>query len=119
MEHAISQLMESKLEEMLGSPQVCPHGNPMPGCEDFVKNWTPLIDMEIGEKATLMRIHEYAEDDELLLNYLIDHGLVPGASIELIDRLDFNQTCTVKVNETLVTLGFHPAKLLFVKKVDL
>lgn len=116
IEHAISPLMEAKLVELLGSPQVCPHGNPMPDCEDFVKNWTPLIDMEIGERAILKRIHEYAEDDEPLLNYLIDNELVPGAKIELVDRLDFNQTCTVKVNETLVTLGFHPAKMMFVKK---
>jgi len=116
IEHAISPLMENKLVEMLGSPKVCPHGNPMPGSEDFVKDWTKLIEMEPGEKATLKRIHEYAEDDEPLLNYLIDHGLIPGAKVEMIELLNFNQTCTIKVTDTLVTLGFQPANLLFVSK---
>jgi len=117
IEHAISPLVESKLIEMLDNPKVCPHGNPLPDFEDFVKNWTPLIGMKIGEKAIVKRIHEYAEDDEKLLDYLIDHKVIPGTTIELVDRLDFNQTCTIKVGENLIMLGFHPAKLIFVSKL--
>lgn len=117
IEHAISPLIESKLVELLGSPKICPHGNPLPGFEDHVKNWRPLIELKIGQKATVRRIHEYAEDDEALLNYLIDQSIVPGTEIEMVERLDFNQTCSVRVLGNIVTLGFQPAKLIFVDKI--
>lgn len=117
IEHAISPLIESKLIELLGTPKICPHGNPMPGFEDHVKSWRPLTELKIGQKATVRRIHEYAEDDEPLLNYLIDQKIVPGAEIVLVERLDFNQTCAVQVGDQIVTLGLQPAKLIFVDKV--
>lgn len=114
IEHAISPLVEGRLLELLGNPKVCPHGNPLPDYEGVVEAWTPLIGLRVGEKAVVKRIHEYAEDDENLLSYLIEHNIVPGTPIELVERLDFNQTCTVKIGEKLVTLGFQPSKLIFV-----
>src|SRR5512132_1446198 len=33
LEHAISEEVETALFEELGQPQICPHGNPLPGCE--------------------------------------------------------------------------------------
>ena len=47
-EHAISPQMEERLREVLGDPQVCPHGNPFPGCEEVTSRWAPLTDCPDG-----------------------------------------------------------------------
>ncbi len=43
LEHAISAESERALLEELGHPQTCPHGNPLPGSEDAVHAWIPLM----------------------------------------------------------------------------
>ncbi len=36
------QPWKSDMRDVLGDPQVCPHGNPLPGCEHVVNGWVPL-----------------------------------------------------------------------------
>lgn len=115
LEHAISPQLEERLIEVLNSPQVCPHGNPFPGCEDTTRQWIPLTEMAVGRRATLRRIHEFAENHQDLLQYLIENGIIPGAELSLENKLSFNQTLTLQVSGRLVTLGFTVAQHLFVE----
>ncbi|MEZ0397200.1 MAG: metal-dependent transcriptional regulator [Anaerolineales bacterium] len=116
LEHAISAMTEAALLEQLGHPQTCPHGNPLPGCEDAVAAWVPLTQMPEGETATLRRIHELAEENADLLAFLERSGLLPGAALRVTEILPFNQTITVEVEGRAVTLGNAAAKYLFVEK---
>src|SRR3712207_3406220 len=59
LQGAISPRVEARLDELLGHPETCPHGNPIdaatarrrPGGE-------PLSAVEAGEQATILRITE-------------------------------------------------------------
>ncbi len=115
LEHAISAMTESALMEQLGHPQTCPHGNPLPGCEDAVAAWVPLTDIPAGETVVIRRIHELAEENAPLLAYLETKGITPGAKAEVIEILTFNQTITIAVAGQLVTLGNAAARYLFVE----
>jgi DtxR family transcriptional regulator, Mn-dependent transcriptional regulator len=116
IEHAISPQLEERLREVLDDPKVCPHGNPFPGCEAYTSDWIPLTELTPGQIVTIRRIHEFAEDNHDLLVFLTENGIVPGAEIEMVEILPFNQTLSVRLAEKLVTLGFQSARFIFVEK---
>jgi DtxR family Mn-dependent transcriptional regulator len=115
LEHAITPLLESKMEEILGDPKVCPHGNPMPGCDEFVSGWRSLVSVQPGSVVTIRRIHEHAEDNHELLKYLIEKNLLPGSLVKVLSVLPFNQTCSIEANGQVETLGLVTAGFIFVE----
>ena len=118
IEHAISPQLEERMYEVLGKPQTCPHGNPLPGCEDVTSKWIPLTDLQIGAAVTVRRIHEFAEDNSELLKFLVENGVVPSAQILVINILPFNQTLTIKVTGNPITLGFSSARFVFAETAE-
>ncbi|GAP16039.1 iron (metal) dependent repressor, DtxR family [Longilinea arvoryzae] len=115
IEHTISDQIETQLRSNLDDPQVCPHGNPLPGYEYVAEGWIALTEVPGGTRVTIRRIHEIIEDDPDLLEYLETNGIVPGARAEVTEILPFNQTLTVKVGEHPVALGLAVARYIFVE----
>jgi DtxR family Mn-dependent transcriptional regulator len=113
LEHAISASLEERLIDVLGDPQVCPHGNPLPGFEGVTRNWIPLIEMSVGQKVIIRRLHEFAEDNQDLLRYLLESGIMPGAETTIHQVLPFNQTLTLMIGNQPVVLGFAAARSLY------
>jgi len=116
LEHSISDEIEDQMRANLDDPQVCPHGNPLPGYEHIASNWLPLTTISPGEKTIIRRIHEIAEDNPELMQFLEINGMVPGAPAEIIDILPFNQTISLILGEKVVTIGFLAARYIFVEK---
>lgn len=115
LEHAISAMTESALMEQLGHPQTCPHGNPLPGCEAAVAGWVPLTNIEAGRIVTIRRIHELAEENAALLEFLEKHKVMPGTTATVTEILPFNQTIALSVDGQSVTLGNAAAKYIYVE----
>ena len=80
LQGAISPRVEARLDEMLGHPETCPHGNPI---DAETARRRPagirLSEIEAGTAATIYRITEEAEEDAGLLSYLEARALTPGA----------------------------------------
>jgi len=115
LEHAISSEVEAALFEELGHPQTCPHGNPLPGCEEAVSSWIPLTKTSSNQRLIIKRIHELAEYNLELLAFLESKGLIPGADVTVREVLPFNQTIAVDIQGQVVTLGFAVAHHIFVE----
>lgn len=113
IEHSISPLLEVRLREVLGDPKVCPHGNPFPGCEAYTSAWIKLTELSAGQVVIIRRIHEFAEDNHELLTFLTENGIAPGAQIEVIEVLAFNQTVSIRLNGKVITLGFAAARFIY------
>ena len=116
LEHAISAEVEAALLEELGHPQTCPHGNPLPGCEEAVASWVPLTRLASGEQVIIRRIHELAEQNTELLTFLESGGIKPGVQVTVKEVLGFNQTITLDVHGQSVTLGFATARYVFAER---
>jgi DtxR family Mn-dependent transcriptional regulator len=116
IEHAISPKLEERMQEILGDHKVCPHGNPFPGHEDLTEEWVALTEIPAGETVTIRRVHEFAEGNRDLLDYLGKNGVEPGARALLVEVLPFNQTLTLKIGGREVTLGFAAAGYIFVER---
>lgn len=83
LEHAMSPEMESRMTAVLGDPQTCPHGNPMPGVAPVPTR--PLDTLTPGERATLLRIPDQFEHEDGFLEYLDSQGLKPGVTVTLVE----------------------------------
>ena len=92
------------------------HGNPFPGHEDVTSTWLPLSAIPAGERITIRRLHEFAEDNPEMLQFLIGHGILPGAEIRVQANLPFNQTLTISIAGNDVTLGFPAARYIFAER---
>jgi len=117
LEHSISMEIENQMRANLDDPQTCPHGNPLPGYEYIAVNWMPLTDIPVGEKVIIRRIHETAEDNPELMQFLETNGVVPGAVVEVTEVLTFNQTVRLQVGNEDVNIGFPVARYTFVEKL--
>ena len=69
LQGALSPRVESKLDELLGHPETCPHGNPI-DLETARRrpSGVPLSELESGSRGTVLRITEEAEEDPGLLS---------------------------------------------------
>ena len=119
LQGAISPRVEARLDEMLGHPEICPHGNPIDAAT--AKRRPPgvrLSDMEAGARATVYRITEEAEEDAGLLSYLEARALKPGASISILARSESLDSLTLDGPRGRATLGLRPAGLIRVLPGD-
>jgi DtxR family Mn-dependent transcriptional regulator len=113
LQGAISPRVEARLDEMLGHPETCPHGNPI---DAEIARRRPagmrLSDMEAGAPATIYRITEAAEEDAGLLSYLEARALTPGAHITILARSESLDSLTLDGPRGRATLGLRPAALV-------
>jgi DtxR family Mn-dependent transcriptional regulator len=113
LQAAISPRVEARLDELLGHPETCPHGNPI-DAETASRRppGTPLADMAAGDRATIYRITEEAEEDAALLSYLEARGLRPGAAVTILARSASLDSMTLDGPLGRATLGLRPAALV-------
>jgi len=113
LQAAISPRVEARLDELLGHPETCPHGNPI-DLETAQRRpaGVPLASIAAGERATIYRITEEAEEDAGLLSYLEARGLRPGAGVTILARSESLDSLTLDGPLGRATLGLRPAGLV-------
>ncbi|HSK51916.1 MAG TPA: metal-dependent transcriptional regulator [Clostridia bacterium] len=115
LQGAISPRVEARLDEMLGHPEICPHGNPIDAATAARRpKGIPLSELEAGEHATVYRITEEAEEDAGLLSYLEARALRPGAHVTVLARSGSLDSLTLDGPRGRATLGLRPAALVHV-----
>ncbi len=119
LQGALSPRAEARLDELLGHPETCPHGNPI-DAETARRRpaGIPLSQVEAGQRATIYRITEEAEEDTGLLSYLEARALTPGAPISVLARSESLDSLTLEGPLGRATLGLRPAALVRVLPGD-
>ena len=113
LQGAISPRVEARLDDMLGHPETCPHGNPIDAATARRRPAGVLLStLEAGERATIYRITEEAEEDAALLSYLEARALTPGAPINVLARSESLDQITIEGPRGRATLGLRPAALI-------
>jgi DtxR family transcriptional regulator, iron-dependent repressor len=82
IEHAMSDEMEERLIRVLGDPQTCPHGNPMPGVKPAPTR--TLESLAPREEAVVERIPDQFEHEPGFLEYLDSVGIKPKVAVTLV-----------------------------------
>jgi DtxR family Mn-dependent transcriptional regulator len=113
-EHVISDEVEDRLVTLLGNPQTCPHGNPIPGSgAQPVRDLVALSTLHGGEHVRLERVTEQVEIDLQSLAYLSEAGFIPGVDARVTGRAP-DGTLTVDVGEHTIALGPALAEQMYV-----
>ena len=99
LEHAMSPLLESRMDAALGFPDFDPHGDPIPNANLVVPQveHIALNSLEVGKSGQITRV---PHQDSQVLRDLGKCGLRPGAQIKLLTRTPYDHTMRILVQET-------------------
>lgn len=116
-EHVISDEVAARLDELLGHPLTCPHGNPIPGASrpGGSAAQVPLSAIAPGEHVLLERVTEQIEADQEALDYLGTRGFVPGTAATVVVMAP-DGTRVLEVGAETLALGAGMCDQLFVSR---
>lgn len=117
LEHSTTDLVEDRLAEFMGNPDICPHGSPIPGknlAHTIIPGLT-LSDVAVGQSAEISSV--ILERDPAFLRYLTGVGLTLGVSVKVLEKADYDGTLTIEVNGGIRAVGKEAASLVMVKPV--
>ena len=118
LEHSVSEALIARMDEMLGSPEVDPHGDPIPtaGLEVQETAGVSLLDCTVGVPLTVARIGDQSME---FLRLVEREGLKPGRHIEVEERDEAAESVLLKRldRETLI-LGFGAASKILVRTME-
>lgn len=112
-EHIMSENVEEAMDQLLGSPTTCPHGNPIPGSDYVELDSMPLSEQAVGQRFTVRRIPEELEFTPGLLEFLEDSSLRPGC-IGVITASSPDGTMTVEIDGRHVGVGAFASERILV-----
>ena len=98
LQHALSDRVTDRIDELLGRPPTCPHGNPIPrdGHTPERPAGNRMSDAASGSTITILRVTEEAEEDARLLTFLQENGVRPGHVFDVMDVAEHIGTMTLR-----------------------
>jgi DtxR family Mn-dependent transcriptional regulator len=116
LEHVISERMEQRIFELLGRPQLDPHGHAIPtlGGKVRPRGDRPLSAGRVGEKVVVQGV---SDDDPGRLRELERRGLLPGTRIEIVEGSKFEGPIGVRIKGRRTSVPLGLARAVFVEEV--
>ena len=116
LEHVISERMEERIFELLGRPELDPHGHAIPSLNGTVRPLSdrPLSESRSGERLVLQGV---SDDDPSRLRELERRGLLPGTRIEIVEESKFEGPIEVRIKGRRVSVPLGLARAMFVEEV--
>ena len=111
LQNNISDNFAEKMYDVLGRPQTCPHGNPIPDSpnEQEILSAPPITQVKVGESFVLTRITEEGEETDGLLNFIYSNAVELGDQFIITGRTE--QGCMVQKkdgSEILIPAAYTP-----------
>jgi DtxR family Mn-dependent transcriptional regulator len=85
LEHAVSDRLIQRMDEMLGFPTADPHGDPIPNADGGVpeRAYHTLLECPLGQPVRVARV---ADQDADFLRFIEQSSLMPGEAIVVVSR---------------------------------
>ena len=115
LEHAVSDRLIDRIDEMLGRPEVDPHGDPIPSAEGRLElpSYETLLTCALNEKVRVSRV---SDQDREFLHFIERHDLKPGAVVQVTERDAAADSVRVKGSREF-TIGARAASKVLVRAV--
>ena len=116
LEHVVSEALMDRIADVLGDPKFDPHGAPIPpkgGRMPVVEGLCPLTAMKTDECGTVRRV---SDSDPEVLRDIGELGVVPGASLKVIERAPFDGPIHIQLETTTHALGPNVAARVLMEK---
>jgi len=114
LEHAVSERLIDRIDEMLGRPAVDPHGDPIPGPEGTLQRHT-YPDLTTSPLNTPLVVTRVIAQDADFLRFIEQRDLKPGQRIEIEARDPASDSVSIR-SETgqRTTIGTRAASKVLV-----
>lgn len=89
LEHAVSDFMIERIDELLGHPTRDPHGDPIPAADGTIIV-PPAVQLSSVEPGCEVVVERISDDDPELLQFFEDRGIVLGARLALSEGAPFS-----------------------------
>lgn len=119
LEHAVSDFMIDRIDELLGYPERDPHGDPIPAADGTVKRPDAVLLTSVGAGARV-RVERISDDDSELLQFFADHGIVYGTVLQTRAAAPYTDTLEVAVveHEAVLPLGRSATDAVWVAMLE-
>ena len=116
LEHVISERMEQRIFELLGRPELDPHGHAIPTLAGKVRPLSdrPLSECRAGEKVVVQGV---SDDDPGRLRELERRNLLPGTRLEVVGDSKFEGPMAVRIKGRRASVPLGLARAVFVEEV--
>lgn len=116
LEHAVSDQLLERMDEMLGRPSVDPHGDPIPSPSGALPK-VPLESLLTSPLDVRLSIARVTDQRAQFLQLLERHRLTPGKCFRVALRDELTETVTIQPDEgEPLQLGFQAAGRVLVEK---
>jgi DtxR family Mn-dependent transcriptional regulator len=113
---AMSEELANRLDDHLGHPSTCPHGNAIPGRDAPYGQLISLADLEPGRWARIRRISEVAEHDAPeLLTFLHQEELLIGTRVRVEGPSETSGAVSIRTEGRQVALGTGTARSVWLE----
>ena len=116
LEHVVSERLIERMDELLGHPEVDPHGDPIPSREGELvhRELDSLLTCPLHTPVTVARV---TDQDAAFLRFIESHHLKPGQTIEVEARDEVSDSVRLKgKNDQRMTIGARAASKLLVEQ---
>jgi len=113
LEHVISERMEQRIFDLLGRPELDPHGHAIPTLTGKVRPVSnrPLSECGAGEKVVVQGV---SDDDPGRLRELERRGLLPGTRLLVLATSEFEGPIEVRLRGRRESVPLGLARAIFV-----
>ena len=113
LEHAVSDRVIDRIDEILGNPTADPHGDPIPTSTGKVTSASVRLLADVGTPG-VFTVSRVSNDEPRFLDFLKEKKLTPGQTIYVVERDTIAQTIDIRANDVSVTLSLAVAGRIFV-----
>ena len=117
LEHAISDVVLTRIDALLNHPTVDPHGDPIPTRRGQIDQTVFGSLMEQSEEAEL-RVERVTDQDPEFLQFVHRSGLQPGSRIRVESIDQAADAVTLHTGHGTVTIGTQAASKILARPLD-
>jgi DtxR family transcriptional regulator, Mn-dependent transcriptional regulator len=115
LEHVVSDRLIERIDELLGHPEVDPHGDPIPSRDGELvrRHLDTLLTCPLNTPVTVTRV---MDQDAAFLRFIESNDLKPGESIEVEARDEVSDSVRLRGRrDQRLTIGMRAASKLLVE----
>ena len=116
LEHINSEKLIERLDEFLDFPKYDPHGDPIPNADGkfTIREQLMLSQLQIGEKGVLIGVKNHNDE---FLSYLNELKIKLGSEFEIINKVLYDKSIKVHLNNQEIVLSEKVSTNLMIKKL--
>jgi DtxR family Mn-dependent transcriptional regulator len=115
LEHAVSERLIDRIDEMLGRPEVDPHGDPIPSPEGRIPR-TEDFDLLTAPVQTSLLVSRVIDQDPVFLRFVEQQELVPGRNVTIESRDEASDAVRLTLDTGRpITIGSRAAAKVLVR----